>query len=338
MNFSRAFPLLFLMLLVLFVLSISIGSVTVPFDEIFTIILGKGASKSSWEHIVVDFRIPRALTAVVVGSGLAVCGLEMQALFRNALAGPFVLGISSGASLGVALAVLAGISFGMSWMGGWFLVMAGLLGSALVFFSIIVVSSRVKDNMTLLIFGLMLGSATGAIVSVLQFFSKAEDIQVYLLWTFGNLGAVTYEKLAVLIPLVFTGLFLGYIFSKSLNVMLLGEQYATSMGINVKGSRLGIIISTCLLAGAITAFCGPIAFIGIAVPHLSRLLINTSNHKVLLPSTALAGGIILLTCDLLAQLPGSDQVLPLNAVTSLVGAPVVIWVILKKGHIKRSLS
>ena len=333
-------PLIILLLLVLmfFILNISLGSVNIPLSEVASILLGDGAGEDPWRHIILDFRLPRALTAITVGAGLAVCGLEMQSLFRNALAGPFVLGISSGASLGVALAVLAGISLGGPWMGSWTIVLAGMAGAGLVFLSVMGVSVRLRDNMALLIFGLMLGSITGAIVSVLQYFSKAEDIRVFLLWTFGNLGGVTYDRLTVLAPIVFIGILMAFLLSKQLNMLLLGEQYAASMGSRVKRVRFLVIISSCLLAGPITAFCGPVAFIGIAVPHLVRMLVPTANHQMLFPASALGGAAILLFCDLVSQLPGSDHVLPLNAVTSIIGAPVVIWVIIKKGHIRRSLS
>ncbi|MDH5380725.1 MAG: iron ABC transporter permease, partial [Cyclobacteriaceae bacterium] len=220
----------------------------------------------------------------------------------------------------------------------WFTVFSATLGSLTVFMVVLIVSIRVKDSMTLLIFGLMLGSATGGIVAVLQYFSKAEDIQVYLLWTFGSLGGVTYEKLAILAPMVIAGILIATMRIKSLNAMLLGEEYSRSLGVNIFSSRLWIIIATCIMAGAITAFCGPIAFIGIAVPHFARMLFMTSDHKRILPMSLLLGAIALLFCDIISQLPGSDEVLPINAVTAVFGAPVVIWLIIKRGNIKRSLG
>ena len=334
----RVIFLLCFLLVVLFVADISFGSVYIPFGDVLSILFGGEGERSSWTQIVLDFRVPRAITALIVGGGLSVCGLQMQVLFRNPLAGPFVLGISSGASLGVALVVLTGIGIGLSFMSPVIIALAAAIGSALVFILVIAVSAKVRDSTTLLIFGLMFGSATGAIVSVLQYFSKAEDIQIYLLWTFGSLGGVTYEDLQLLIPLVLLGLVIGFLMIKSLNALLLGETYASSLGVNVKRSRLGIIISASILAGSITAFCGPIAFIGIAIPHLTRILLPTSNHQVVYPVTIITGAIALIACDIISQLPGSQLVLPINAVTALVGAPVVIWIVLKSGNIKRSLA
>ena len=264
----------------------------------------------------------------------------MQTLFRNPLAGPFVLGISSGASLGVALLLLAGISITGSIMASgvtsWLVVMAASAGSALVLLLVVTVSIKVRDSMTLLIIGLMFGSLTGAIVSILQFFSSGEEIQVYVFWTFGSLGGLNWNEIVVLLLMTAAGIVISLLMTKPLNAFLLSENYARSMGINIKMSRFWIIISTSLLAGSITAFCGPIAFIGIAIPHLTKLLFNTSNHKVLLPAVALSGIIVMLICDIISQLPGSDHVLPINAITSLFGAPVVIWIILRKGGIKQS--
>ncbi len=334
----RTFLILFGVLLLIFLADISLGSVTIPIDAIISSLFGSEVEQDSWKRIILDFRLPRAITAVLVGSGLAVCGLQMQVLFRNPLAGPFVLGISSGASLGVALVVLAGIGLGWAAFTPWISAIAAAVGSGLVFLLVLVVASRVKDSTTLLIFGLMFGSATGAIVSVLQYFSEAEDIQIYLLWTFGSLGGVTYSDLGILAPLVIIGIGLGFGMVKSLNALLLGETYAGSLGINVKRSRLGIIVSASLLAGVITSFCGPIAFIGIAIPHLTRIILPTSDHKVVYPVTILTGAIALLICDIISQLPGSQLVLPINAVTALVGAPVVIWLVLKKGNIRRALT
>ncbi|MDH5397851.1 MAG: iron ABC transporter permease [Cyclobacteriaceae bacterium] len=326
--------LLITSLFVLFVLDLTLGSVYIPPDEVFSILMGGTTDHTSWRQIILDFRMPRAVTAVVVGGGLAVSGLEMQSLFRNPLAGPYVLGISTGASLGVAITVMTGISVGLSWLSPWFTALSATLGAALVFLLVIAVAGRVKDSMTLLIFGLMFGAAAGAIVSVLQFFSQAEDIQVYLLWTFGNLGGMTWDELSILIPTVMAGWLLAFLLAKSLNALLLGENYAASMGIHLRRSRYGIIISASLLTGCITAFCGPIGFIGIAVPHLVRMISPSSNHRSMLPAVTLAGAIILLACDIISQLPGSQHVLPINAVTALVGAPVVIWIVIRRRNVK----
>lgn len=334
--------LLPLSILVLFIVNISLGSVSIPFDEILNVLTGSAASKNSWTNIILNFRLPKAITAIAVGASLSISGLLMQTLFRNPLAGPFVLGISSGASLGVALLLLAGISITgslvASGLTSWLVVSAASLGSALVLLLVVVVSLKVRDSMTLLIIGLMFGSLTGAIVSILQFFSSGEEIQVYLFWTFGSLGGLNWDEITVLWLIAGLGIAIAFIMVKPLNALLLSENYARSMGINIKTSRFWIIISTSLLAGSITAFCGPIAFIGIAIPHLTRLLFNTSNHKILIPAVAMSGIIVMLICDIISQLPGSEHVLPINAITSLLGAPVVIWVILRRGSIKHSFS
>jgi len=331
-----------LVILGLFLLDISLGSVYIPIEEVFNILIGGDVEKSSWQNIILKFRIPRALTAITVGAALAVSGLQMQTLFRNPLAGPFVLGISSGASLGVALLMLSGslitTSFFMSDLGNWLIVIAASLGSGLVLMLVVAVSIRVRDSMTLLIIGLMFGSLTGAVVSILQYFSTGDEIQLYLFWTFGSLGGLNIDELKVLSVIVIVGLAVTVALIKPLNALLLSENYARSMGVSIKSSRLLIILSTSLLAGSVTAFCGPIAFIGLAVPHLARLLFDTSDHKILLPAVALTGIIIMLVCDIISQLPGSQSLLPINAVTSLLGAPVVIWIILKRGSMKNTFA
>ncbi len=328
------------MLPVLFLMDISLGSVWIPLSETLRVLSGEEAEKTTWGIILLQFRLPRACTALLVGSGLGVSGILMQTLFRNPMAGPFVLGISSGASLGVALIVLTmGTLSGIAayTLSTWTIVLAGSTGAALVLVMVVSVSAKIRDSMSLLIIGLMFASVTGAIVSVLQFFSTAEQIQQYLVWTFGSLGALDWEELALFSPVVFLGLLVSYAHIKPLNALLLGERYAESIGIRMSRVRLGIIGATSLLAGSITAFCGPIAFVGLAVPHLIRLLFNTSDHRLLLPAIALGGANIMLFCDMLAQLPGSEQRLPINAVTALFGAPVVIWLVVRKRNIGNTL-
>lgn len=331
-----------LVILGLLFIDISLGSVYIPLEEVFNILIGGDIENSSWQKIILKFRIPRALTAIAVGAALAVSGLQMQTLFRNPLAGPFVLGISSGASLGVALLMLSGSlitsSFFTSGLGNWLTVIAASLGSGLVLMLVVAVSIRVRDSMTLLIIGLMFGSLTGAVVSILQYFSTGDEIQIYLFWTFGSLGGLNIDELQVLGVIVAAGLAVTASIIKPLNALLLSENYARSMGVNIKSSRLLIILSTSLLAGSVTAFCGPIAFIGLAVPHLTRLLFDTSDHKILLPAVALTGTIIMLICDIISQVPGSQSILPINAITSLLGAPVVIWIILRKGSMKNTFA
>ncbi len=330
--------LLVLLLLMLFLADLSLGSVSVPPAQIIKILFGGASEKPAWEQIILQFRLPKAITALAAGSALACSGLQMQTLFRNPLAGPFVLGISSGASLGVALVVMAGsVAGGLFTLNSHALtVLAATAGSMLVLLLVVGVSARIRDSMTLLIIGLMFGSLAGALVSILQFFSQAEQVQAYLIWTFGSLAGTTWQELAMLLPVCGAGLLLSLFLAKPLNALLLGDRYAESMGVPLKKVRFLIIISASLLAGGVTAFCGPIAFVGLAVPHLTRLLIPTADHRRLLPSVMLGGAILMLLCDILSQLPGTEKVLPINAVTSLLGAPVVIWLIVRRRNISKS--
>jgi len=274
------------------------------------------------------------LTAILVGAGLSLSGLLMQTLFRNPLAGPFVLGISSGASLGAALlimgsGVLAGI-FSYGWVNAVSLAVAASLGSMLVLGVVLIVAARIKDTMALLIIGLMFGSITAAIVSVLAYFTNAEKLQQYIYWSFGSVGNLNSTQLVILAGVVVLGIILSILALKALNAFLLGENYAKSIGVHLKKSRYLILIATGLLAGSVTAFAGPIAFIGLAVPHLTKQIFNTTDHKILLPAVLLYGAVLLLICDTIAQLPSSAYVLPINAITSIIGAPVVIWLLVRK--------
>ena len=330
-------------LCVAFVLDLAIGSVTIPLQDIITIVAGGEPAKASWSPIVLSFRLPKAVTATLAGAALAVGGLQMQTLFRNPLADPFILGISSGASLGVALVVLStgaatGFLAAVDFLNNLSLIGAAILGGGLVMALVIAVAQRVRSNMTLLILGLMFGYTTGALVSVLLYFSVPEQIQAYIAWTFGSFGGVTWSQMQLLAPVVLLGLALAYLLIKPLNALLLGEAYARSMGLTVAWVRFWIITSTALLAGAVTACCGPIGFLGIAVPHLCRALFNTSDHRVLVPATIMMGGLIALIADLVAGLPGSSIVLPLNAITALLGAPVVAWIILRRPNLHQSFA
>jgi len=328
-TYHSAFIILILVLIGCFFLNISLGSVSIPINEIFNSLIGK-----SDNYIIQNYRLPKAITAIIVGSGLGISGLLMQTLFKNPLAGPYVLGITSGASLGVAILILGSSIFGGIFLtlfaSKWSLVIAASLGSFLVLLVVLIVANRVKDTMTLLIIGLMFGSLTSAIVSVLSYFSQAEKLQQYIFWGFGNLGDLDWESIRVFLIIYALGLVLAIASIKTLNTLLLGDNYAKSLGLNLKKSRYIIIISTSLLAGSITAFAGPIAFIGLAVPHLVRQWFKTSNHKILLPAVLLFGAILMLICDSVAQLPNSDFTLPINAITSLIGAPVVICLLVRK--------
>ena len=319
------------LLVLLFVLNLSLGSVNIPFGDILRILFGETGSNEIYTDIIWEFRVTKALTCILAGSALSIGGLQMQTLFRNALAGPDVLGLSSGASLAVSLLIMSqatGISI-LSDPSPWAIVIASSTGAGGVFVIVMLISKRLRDNTSLLIIGLMMGAATASVVSVLQFLSKAEDQQAYLLWTFGSLGSLSWVEIEILFLIVITGLLIGTVSVKSLNAWLLGDNYARSIGIKLSQSRLLIILSTAILTGGVTAFCGPIAFVGLAVPHLTKLIIKTHNHRILLPAVTISGAILMLFCDIIAQLPGSSYVLPINAITALIGAPVVIWIVLK---------
>jgi len=328
------FIALLLTLLILFMINISLGSVLIPINEVFKGILSQKMSKESWEIILWNFRFPKAITAILVGMGLSISGLLMQTLFRNPLAGPYVLGLSSGASLGVAFIVLgAGLlppEIASFFLSNYGLVLASSLGGFLVLIAVLVVSQKLKDTTAILIVGLMFGSFTSAIVSVLTYFTTAEKLQKFTFWSMGNITNLQWNEILVLSACVFTGLGISFMTIKPLNALLLGEKYAKSIGINFNKTRLLIIFATSILAGSITAFAGPIAFIGLAVPHIAKILFQTSNHFVLFWSTLLIGAIVMLFCDLIAQVPGKDITLPINAITSVIGAPIVIYLLMKK--------
>jgi iron complex transport system permease protein len=332
------FSLLFAGLIVLFFVNISFGSITIPFKEVYTSLTGGHSSKSTWEYIIINYRLPKAITAVLVGMGLSISGLLMQTLFRNPLAGPYVLGLSSGASLGVAFVIL-GASILPSFLSGILLspygiVLASTLGSTSVLLLVLLVSQRLRDTMAILIVGLMFGSFTSAIVGVLTYFSSAEQLQKFTFWSMGNLGNLSWTSILILTICVLFGLLLSLLSTKPLNALLLGENYAKSMGLNFNKARLIIILATSILAGSITAYAGPIAFIGLAVPHIAKLVFQTSNHTVLFWSTLLFGAAIMLICDVVSQMPGMEITLPINAITSILGAPVVIWLLVRKRNFK----
>jgi iron complex transport system permease protein len=322
---------LLLALLAIFFLDLTFGSVSIPLSEIFNALSGKKTSTPVWQEIIINFRLTKSLTCILAGCSLAVGGLQMQTLFRNPLAGPDVFGLSSGASLAVSLvfmtsAINANLSPASS---PWIIASAASIGSGLVSLSVLTISNSLKDNASLLIIGLMIGAGASSIVSVLQYISTADEQQSYLIWTFGNLGGLNWNELGVLTIIIFVGVLISVFSVKSLNTWMLGDNYARSLGINVRRSRLLIIISTSLLTGGVTAFCGPIAFVGLAVPHLTRMVIKTSNHKTLIPSVLITGAGLMLLCDILSQLPGDSKILPINAITALIGAPVVIWIVIK---------
>ena len=336
-SYRNTFILLTITLVLIVIINISLGSVYIPLKQIFLSFFDGQVEKESWKDIILDYRLPKAITAIIVGSGLSISGLLMQTLFRNPLAGPFVLGISSGASLGVAILILGASFFGANITAyaftNWGQAAAASIGAFLVLSAVMLAAIKVRNTMSILIIGLMFGSLTAAVISVLAYFSSANQLQQYLFWSFGSLGNLSWKEISALLVTFIIGISLVIFIIKPLNSLLLGENYAKSMGVNVKRTRNLTLISTSLLTGVITAFSGPIAFIGLAVPHLTKLLFSTSNHKILLPAVAISGAIIMLICDSIAQLPNSEYTLPINAITSLFGAPIIIWLLVRKRKI-----
>lgn len=304
--------------LFLFLLDLAVGAVPVPLGDVWAALTGGDCPRAT-AKIILNIRLIKAVVALLAGAALSVSGLQMQTLFRNPLAGPYVLGISSGASLGVALVVLAGVGSSIGIAG------AAWLGAALVLVVIAAVGHRIKDIMVILILGMMFSSGIGAVVQILQYVANDESLKMFVVWTMGALGDVTLDQLAVLIPSIIAGLLLAVITIKPLNLLLFGEEYAVTMGLNVRRSRGLLFLSTTLLAGTVTAFCGPIGFIGLAMPHVTRMLFRNSDHRVLVPGTVLSGASVLLLCALVSKLFS----LPINAITALLGIPIVVWVVLR---------
>jgi iron complex transport system permease protein len=321
------FSILFVLCILLFLADLAWGSINIPFREIMDVLTGKGESINA--EILLNFRLPKALTAILTGAALSVAGLMMQTLFRNPLAEPYILGVSSGASLGVALVTMASGFLPLVLMNsGWAMILAAVIGGALVLFMVLGVSFRIHNAVSLLIVGIMFGTIAGSIVSVMQNFSNPDAIKLFIMWTFGSLSAVTWTYMQVLLPVILLGLLMAVLLHKRLDVLLLGDNYARGLGVSVIQTRFLIILSTGLLAGGITAFTGPIAFIGVAIPHIARGIFKTSTHKILIPATILCGASLLLICDILSQLP--TYTLPINTISSLFGAPIILWIILKK--------
>lgn len=328
------FSILILGAVFLFFLNISLGSINIPLKDVYTSLLHGSCSKESWNYIILDYRLPKSIVAILIGIGLSISGLLMQTLFRNPLAGPYVLGLSSGASLGVAVVILGAsllpVSLSEFFLSSFGIIIASSLGSFIVLLSVLFIAKRLRDTMAILIVGLMFGSLTSAIVGSLTYFSSAEQLQKFTFWSLGNLGNLTWNSIGILTCCVALGILLSVFSIKPLNALLLGENYARSLGINYKKTKYIIIFATSILAGSITAFVGPIAFIGLAVPHIAKLVFQTSNHKILFWSTLLFGANIMLICDSITQIPGTEIVLPINAITSVFGAPIVIWLLVRK--------
>ncbi len=328
---------LFVVLLLCFVVNLSLGGVTIPFKSIIQVFIDPEQVKSTWQYIILNYRLPKAITAVLVGIALSVSGLLMQTLFRNPIAEPYILGVSSGASLGVAFLFL-GASFLPSslliiFTSTYGVALVSIIGSFVLLLGVLGVSSKVNNTVTILIVGLMFGSFTNAIINILTYFSSAEDLKRFTFWSMGSLGNLSYGVLVVFSVLLFIGLGACFSLIRKLDALLLGDSYASSMGISVKVLRNKIILITALLAGISTAFVGPIAFVGLAVPHMGRLLFKTSSHRTLLLACLVLGPIILLICDSLTQINSDRYLIPINAITSLFGAPIVVWLLLgKKAH------
>lgn len=330
------FILLSLLLVILFVASLLLGSVSLQVKEVLGVILGQEADPQT-RILVTHFRLPKAITALVVGAALSASGLQMQTLFRNPLAGPYVLGISSGASLGVSLfllgAPLLGVSVASETLRNIGVVGSAWIGAALILAVIMAVSVRLKDIMAILILGMMFGSAASAIVQILQYLSSDSALKSFVVWTMGSLSGVSLQQLGLMSGIVVAGLALSIYLIKPLNLLLLGENYARTMGLNIRWIRFLLFASTTLLAGTVTAFCGPIGFIGIAVPHVARMLTGNADHRVLMPASMLMGSVTMLLCDIIAQLPGHEMVLPVNTITALLGIPIIVLVIVRNRKI-----
>ncbi len=325
-----------LLIFVFFLLNLLLGSVSIPFQEVWQILWGNSHGNEIWYNIIWKSRIPQALTALVAGAGLSVSGLQMQTVFRNPLAGPSVLGISSGASMGVAFVVLLSGTLGgvalskIGIMGEIALTLSAIIGSLSVMALIIFVSQKVKGNVTLLIIGVMVGYVANAVIGVLKYFSVEEDIRAYVIWGLGSFARVSGNQMTLFVSIMLVLLPVSFLLVKTLNLLLLGDAYARNLGLNIKRARLQVITCSGVLVAIVTAYCGPIIFLGLAVPHLCRSLFRTSDHRILMPASLLMGGAMALVCNLIARMPGFEGALPVNSVTALVGAPVVISVLFNK--------
>lgn len=333
MKRTALFIVMAVVVVVVFFMQLLLGSVTIPAADVMQILIGNYTGNVAWSNIVLESRLPAALSAIVAGAGLSVSGLQMQTMFRNPVAGPYVLGISSGASLGVALFIMAASVFGvyqLQLLGSWGIILAAAAGAVLIFLVNFLISYRLSDVVAILIIGLMIGGGISALIEIMQAFSSNEALKNYVLWTFGSFRYISLSQSVYLSTVVLVGIAFSFLLSKPLNLLLLGDTYAVSSGLNIRNAKVLIVLCTSVLAGSITAFCGPVGFVGLAVPHLSRALFKTADHKILIPACMFTGAAICGLCNVIAATPGSDNILPVNAVTSLLGAPVVIWIILRQ--------
>ena len=321
-------------IIVLFAMSLIVGSVRIPLADVCDILFDKFEGKESWKYIVMENRLPQALTAMLCGASLAVCGLMLQTAFRNSLAGPDVFGISSGAGLGVAIVMLflgGSVSTTMFTVSGFLAILtSAFIGAIVVTMIILFLSTMVRNSVLLLIVGLMVGYVSSSAVALLNFFASEEGVKSYMVWGMGNFGGVSMNHMLLFALLCLVGIIASIFLIKPLNIMLLGTQYAESLGINIRQIRNLLLVTVGLLTAVTTAFCGPVSFLGLAIPHMTRLLLHTENHQILLPCTILCGAVIALLCNLICYLPGDGGIIPLNAVTPLLGAPIIIYVIVKR--------
>lgn len=333
------YPILGGILIVLFLGCLAYGSVAIPPGQVIDILSGQGAEKLAWEQIVWHARLPQAITALLAGASLAISGLLLQTLFRNPLAGPSILGISDGANLGVAIVMLY-LGGSLKGMMGWSIsgylavILAAFVGACVILLLIIYFSSKVKSNVMLLIIGIMIGYLASSVISILNYYAAADKVHTFVMWGLGNFSGVSIDQLPFFAICTFVGLLFALILIKPLNALLLGELYAANLGVKIKRTRILILLCTGLLTATTTAFCGPISFIGLAVPHIARLMLGSSNHRMLVPVTMLCGSCIALLCNMMMVIPGTSQILPLNAVTPILGAPVIIYVIVNRKNIQ----
>lgn len=332
-GFGKCLLLMVSAIVLLFVANLLVGSVSIPVSEVLGMLMGHESERSSWNFILWESRLPQAVTALLGGSALAVCGLMLQTAFKNPLAGPSILGINSGASLGVALVMLmfgGNIAAGTLHLSGFVAVLVGAFVGAMAIMALLLFfSTLIRSSVMLLIVGIMVGYVTSSAIALLNFFSTAEGVQSYMIWGLGNFGGVSLRQLPLFSILTLAGLSGAILLVKPLNALMLGERYAENLGVDVRSVRNRLLVVTGGLTAVVTAFCGPVSFIGLAVPHMARMLLGTSNHKSLLPMTILSGGAVALLCNMLCALPGEAGIIPLNAVTPLIGAPVIIYVVIR---------
>lgn len=330
-QYGRIIALMSLLFVVLLIADLCLGNIHIPLADVWNALFHAHEHPSIHTDIILNFRLPKALTAIIAGSALSVSGLMMQTMFRNPLAGPDVLGVNAGASLGVALLVMLGSFAGGAFFdfGSWSIILAAILGAFLVLILILVLSRRMPDIVSLLIVGMMLGYISSSVVSLLQSMTNPEALKLFVVWTFGSLSSVSWQMLPVLLALFVFGIFLAFFMAKEMDLLLLGESYAQTLGLSLTRVRFMLILTTALLSGGVTAFAGPISFIGITVPHIARGLMKDWSHRRLLPLCMLCGSCLLLACDMISQLPIFNASFPINSITSLIGAPIIIWIMLK---------